>query len=124
MSLALNLAVVRGDVEELRRGLIDNPQEIDSLYKGQTPLYQACYRGYTEMVTLLLDYGANINHQEPTSGTTPLYASCSKGYHAIVELLLERGANPAICSTRNRTPLMDASYRGHTNVVRCLLNHP
>jgi ankyrin repeat protein len=58
---------------------------------GLTALHSASFRGYQEMIKLLLEYGANIDSNY--NGETPLCHAVDWRRASCVELLLERGAN-------------------------------
>lgn len=58
------------------------------------------------------------------SYTQVLWNACEHDRPWIVRLLLERGADPCLRSRDGCTPLMEAGWRGYTNVVACLLTHP
>ena len=59
---------------------------------GSTSLHEAARRGQIEMMTLLLDNGADIESQS-NEGFTPLFSAVRNGKLEAVKLLLERGAN-------------------------------
>ena len=59
---------------------------------GSTSLHEAAERGQIEMMTLLLDNGADIESQN-NRGFTPLFSAAKSGKLEAVKLLLERGAN-------------------------------
>lgn len=46
--------------------------------KGKTPLHTACQTGGADCVSLLLDFGADIN-AKVTTGATPLHSCCYFG---------------------------------------------
>jgi ankyrin repeat protein len=46
--------------------------------------------GYTEIVSLLLEKGANVN--ETQWGRAPLHYAAKEGHKEVVSLLLDRGA--------------------------------
>ena len=59
---------------------------------SQHTLTYAAWNGHTSTVTLLLDCGANIDHQDMW-GKTALMGAALNGHSSTVRLLLERGAN-------------------------------
>ena len=63
--------------------------------EGRTLLHQACDRGHKELVTVLLQYGADINCQD-NEGQTALHYAAACEFLDIVELLLQSGANPTL----------------------------
>lgn len=90
-----------------------------------TPLHLACHKGNSDIVDLLLFYGA---HAEIT-GTynsislyTPLHISCSRGFRDIIEKLINRGANPMATTANGSTPLHCAATYGHEQIVVYLMD--
>jgi ankyrin repeat protein len=71
----------------------------------------------------LLDEGAQVDLEDP-KGWTALYRACclDRGLEVVL-LLLEHGADAAAAVHDGPTPLMAASYGGHTEVVALLLAH-
>nr|XP_057921252.1 protein phosphatase 1 regulatory subunit 12C [Doryrhamphus excisus] len=59
---------------------------------GITALHQACIDGSMEMVSFLLEHGANVN-QVDSEGWTPLHVAASCGYRDIADFLLRNGAS-------------------------------
>lgn len=73
---------------------------------GQTPLHYAAFKGYTDVVTLLLHHGAYpaaVN----VLGLTPLYIAASLGHEAIVDQL-----GPEQPPKTVSTPLHGAALHG------------
>ena len=60
-------------------------------YSGETPLMSASRNGYTDVVKLLLSYGANVS-AKTKAGKTALDYARQKGHHAVVKLLETKGA--------------------------------
>ena len=71
-----------------------------------------------EMVTLLLDRGADPNARD-TRGFTALHRAAELGELRIVQLLLDRGAYPP-GEAEGHTPQSLAQGRGHTAIVNLL----
>ncbi|KAL4227621.1 Protein fem-1 B [Mactra antiquata] len=88
--------------------------------EGATPLWCAAGAGHYNIVKLLLDHGADVNHATVTN-STPLRAACFDGRLDVVKLLLDNGANVSIANKFKNTCLMIACYKGHKSVVEVLL---
>jgi len=56
----------------------------------RTPLMVACIAGYADIVSLLINCGANLNDVDD-EGHTSLMLACDKGHTDCVRLLLEAG---------------------------------
>lgn len=78
--------------------------------------------GRHEVVSLLLDRKANVEHRAKT-GLTPLMEAASGGYVEVGRVLLDKGADvnaPPVPSSRD-TALTIAADKGHTKFVELLL---
>ena len=62
-----------------------------------------------------------INAQDPVTGHTILYAAARAGNLEAIKFLTELGAEPDLSQRTKSTALHVASFYGHANVVRCLL---
>ena len=60
--------------------------------RGQTPLGGAAFKGYDEIITLLLKHGADID-ADNGGGMTPLIFAAMFGRSKVVEQLKSRGAS-------------------------------
>ena len=87
-----------------------------------TPLMEAAYNGFTDIVTLLINHGHDINKKSTTGNTALMYACCG-GFEHIVHNLLCAGANTEIFNENGHTPLMEAASGGHVNCARLLVHH-
>ncbi|XDV24857.1 hypothetical protein PO909_028896 [Leuciscus waleckii] len=115
------------------------PDGINSMSEqGMTPLMYACVRGDEAMVQMLLDAGADINSEVPSSlhkhpsvypdtrQGTPLTFAVLHGHVPVVQLLLDARANAEGAvqeGTENytETPLQLASAAGNFELVSLLL---
>ena len=80
----------------------------------------AARAGFTDVVSLLLAAGGDVDAMDVT-GATSLVSACKNGHAEVVELLLAARADPNAATPRERTPLMGAAENGSLDVVRVLL---
>lgn len=109
-------ACASGDTEEAQAMLMDakeskskSEEDVPDIINcsnadGITALHQACIDGSTEMVSFLLEHGANVN-QVDSEGWTPLHAAASCGYPDIADLLLQHGASLTAVNCDGDVPL-------------------
>lgn len=90
--------------------------------KYGTPLVAASTCGSAEIVTLLLDNGADVNGFGGLIFGHALQAASFHGYEQIVKLLIDRGASINDRRSGNDTALMSACEAGHISIVRFLLD--
>ncbi|XP_059525876.1 protein TANC2 isoform X6 [Myotis daubentonii] len=76
--------------------------------------------GYTEMVALLLEFGANVDVSSE-SGLTPLGYAAAAGYLSIVVLLCKKRAKVDHLDKNGQCALVHAALRGHLEVVKFLI---
>lgn len=108
------------------------PLEIDDRL---TPLHIACERGNLELITYLVEHGADINAKtDPTKdillsgyryndGTTPLHIACKSGRLEIIKYLAEHGAEINIINEHDETPLSIAQNDNHVEITEYLIAH-
>ena len=60
---------------------------------GNTPLFDASSWGYTKVIKLLHEAGADVNHQDYEYGVTPLIQTVLFGYMHSAKLLIKLGAD-------------------------------
>lgn len=87
---------------------------------GVVALHWACYFGNLEMMTCLLEHGADQNAADKT-GCRPICLTCKHGHIQATRLLLHSNADLHTLDMTNRTCLMLAASRGHLDIVRLLL---
>ena len=66
---------------------------------------------------------AEINAQDPVTGHTVLYCAARAGNVEAVSFLTEQGAEPDLFQRTKSTALHVASFYGHADIVRCLLEN-
>jgi ankyrin repeat protein len=95
LGATINIAAREGWTDVVRRHIERDPLSVHQRgWIGDVPLHWASHNGHAEIVTMLLDAGAEIEADEINCyGGKPLHWASEHEPH-IVKLLLERGANP------------------------------
>ncbi|XP_062325162.1 tonsoku-like protein isoform X2 [Osmerus eperlanus] len=104
---SLHRACIDGNLKQVQY-LVEQGHPINPMdYCGWTPLHEASNHGHHEIVAVLLERGANINHPGGPlcEGVTPLHDALTCGHFQVARLLIERGASVTICNSKNETPL-------------------
>ena len=119
----LMLAAMNGHVAAVRT-LLEMGSDINAQIETNrnTALTLACFQGRHEVVQLLLEKKANVEHRAKT-GLTPLMEAASGGYVEVGRVLIDYGADvnaPPVPSSRD-TALTIASDKGHVDFVEVLL---
>lgn len=89
---------------------------------GTPPLHLAAHFGHLDLITLLVNLGADVNMQcPPQFANMPLHAACAGAQDAAVEALLRAGADPNATDANGYTPVMIAAANGCAGAVRALI---
>ncbi len=99
---------------------LDKGAKPDHKVKEVTPLHQACIKGRTEVVKLLIGHTANVDFVDP-AGNSSLYMACLKGHTEVVNILVEANADLNLTGKGGATALYIASRKGHMEIVKILL---
>jgi ankyrin repeat protein len=116
------VAASQGDVAQVRQ-LLTAGSQADATDIGITPLMSAARRGDLDVMTTLLDAGADVNRHDTRNGWTPLMHALHKQQRAAVTLLLRRGADPNTGGPDGQTPLMMATLDNDLETIDQLLVH-
>lgn len=90
---------------------------------GYTPLMLATLKGHMMPIKLLIQRGANVNHQN-TQGHPSLQYACSKGWPDVMVFLLECGANVNAKDTLGDTSLHRLASLGRIEMLSVFLCQP
>nr|XP_023030075.1 ankyrin repeat domain-containing protein 17-like [Leptinotarsa decemlineata] len=119
----LMLAAMNGHTAAVKL-LLDMGSDINAQIETNrnTALTLACFQGRHEVVSLLLDRKANVEHRAKT-GLTPLMEAASGGYVDVGRVLLDKGAdvNAIPVPSSRDTALTIAADKGHVRFVELLL---
>ncbi|XP_041427520.1 B-cell lymphoma 3 protein homolog [Xenopus laevis] len=115
---ALHVAISTGH-EDLALCLLDNGADVDTvdIKSGRSSLIQAVEGGSIELVSLLLQRGAQVNAQT-YAGNTALHVASGRGLVEITRLLLRSGADGTIKNCHNDTAVTVAKDRMISDIVR------
>lgn len=85
-----------------------------------TPLHVAVDRKNEDLVSTLLDHGANINKKN-SKGNTALMIATQGGYYDLFDLLLDKNANPALQNNEKNSALTLAALGNKPNMLKKLI---
>uniref|UniRef100_A0A1X7UGT6 non-specific serine/threonine protein kinase n=1 Tax=Amphimedon queenslandica TaxID=400682 RepID=A0A1X7UGT6_AMPQE len=86
---------------------------------GYTPLHEAVSGNRYEVISYLVELGANVNARA-NFGYTPLHLAASAGHIECVKALLYCSADISLIDSRGKTPKQTADLKKKSNVVRLL----
>lgn len=119
--LRLHWAIRRGDASKVKSLLINGTDPNEPIVPGETPpLWRAAYLNESEIVSILIESGADLDGVN-ANGTTALYAAAQQGNVEVVRILLEAGADANSRSLTGATPLIVAASEGKRGVLLPLL---
>ncbi|RYP60382.1 hypothetical protein DL769_008151 [Monosporascus sp. CRB-8-3] len=93
---------------------------------GQTPLHLLVMDVGTEesvLRALLSKMGPDEKNAPGVDGDSAVHITASRGFVNALKVLLEAGVDPNIKNNRSRTPLHEACWGGHEDIVMILLDH-
>ncbi|WP_419198881.1 ankyrin repeat domain-containing protein [Wolbachia endosymbiont of Rhagoletis cingulata] len=124
----LHYAVYNGNVklsESILKSFLEKKGDINALTSCNNDnwalLHYAVHYGNLDMVSFLIDKGANIEIRSK-EGKTPLYLAVEEAKQNIINLLLDRGADIEAKNNDGRTPLYLAAYNNDSGVIELLCN--
>ncbi|KAL8621986.1 hypothetical protein ACOMHN_035514 [Nucella lapillus] len=92
----------------------------DYLYNSPM-LCIAAKQGFADMVSLLLEFGADANCTSELLGIPALCYAATCGHSEIVRLLCQNGARPSMPDKMGQTPAVHAALRGQLESLALLL---
>jgi ankyrin repeat protein len=120
---ALMKAVQHNDPAAVKRLIAEgvNVSELDA--SGDAPLVMAAYKGYTEIVRLLLEAGADVTAVDPGMKATALHAAAYAGRTEAAKLLIEYGIDIDKQGPNNGyTALHDAIWQNNIDTAKVLIS--
>jgi ankyrin repeat protein len=99
--------------------IILNNFDIDLNYTNYL-MYASCF-GEFELVKLLVEKGADVNHIRSDIKQTALFSAASKNHLEIVKYLLEHDADPTIVNISGASPLFISAFNGNFEIFSAIL---
>lgn len=118
-SLTLHGAVRSNNLEAVEKNVTkgDINKKIEPY--GHTPLFVACYYGYSDIARYLCEHGADVDAQA-NDGTTPLICTAQYNYPEITEILIDSSAKVNLQDRKGHTALYYAKENRYTKVADLL----
>ena len=114
-------AIERREVREVKAALVQDPDAIHRVDEnGKTPLHTAAGAGLSDILSVLIDHGAQCDAKD-SQKQTPLFSAVSGGHTDIVVQLIRHGADLNSRDGAGWTPLSYAAYTGHVSITEKLL---
>ena len=122
-STPLHLAVVRGNLENVRASLQDEHCNVNSLDgEGHTPVITAAYLGHTDIVKLLSSHSKCDLSKTDKDKRTALHYASEEGFEDIVKVLSNRNKDITMLEDKNGIVALHlAAFNGHLAIVNILL---
>lgn len=118
-----SIIVGSGDAESTRL-FLDAGYDPDMKDSRGNPLLTIAVRAqFPEIVSILLEAGADVNRLSGDRGYSPLMDAAQKGDLAVVEILLSHGADPNLSSRDGQTAVILSAGRGDVPMCRALMKH-
>ncbi|XP_063674914.1 fibronectin type 3 and ankyrin repeat domains 1 protein-like isoform X1 [Bolinopsis microptera] len=118
----LHRVVTTRSVSGLKKLLADEDIAINAPDKmGNSPLMNACVKGYDDIAKILLDHNANMKYSN-SAGKDSLMLACYHGNVNCVDALVEFGAKWTVKDKSGASPFHWAIDGGHTNVIEKILD--
>src|SRR5215471_13509760 len=87
------------------------------------PIMEASYKGFPEIVKVLVKHGADVNALSTAEHNRPLHRAIEQGHADVVDVLLSSGADIEARATWLKiAPLAKAAFEGRPSIVDLLIN--
>lgn len=121
---AIHRLSYQGNLDKVKELVTKDPKIIHAVDKdyGATPFIWAVAGGKKDVISFLVEKGADINAMEPTK-TTALHVAAMNGHTEIVQYLVSFPHCKAdVAANDGNTPLINAAYQGHKEICRLLVS--
>ena len=117
----LDYAIGHNNIDAIS-SLVQSPYQLDSVQKLPTheiPIHLACEKSTTDVVDVLIQYGADVNIKH--NGMTPLMVACKRGHYGIVQHVLKTQKVNVNAQDSNGLTALHFSVQSNSVEIVCTL---
>ena len=117
---SIHWAAAAGNFEIVKYLLSEEVNESANLIRSNnfSPLHSASMNGYTKIVELLIEKGANVNVQTDPQRYAPIHSASFGGHLETIKVLVKNGANLELRNYRNELPIDTAKRQNQLETVK------
>lgn len=117
---SIHWAAGSGNIEIVKYLLSDNINESADLTRSNnfSPLHAAAMNGFTKIVELLIENGANVNVQTDPQKYTPIHSASFGGHLETIKVLVNNGADLNLRNYRNELPIDTAKRQNQLETIK------
>jgi len=117
---SIHWAVGSGNIEIAKYLLSEEVNESANLTRGNnfSPLHAESMNGFTDIVELLIENGANVNVQTDPQKYAPIHSASFGGHLETIKVLVKNGADLSLRNYRNELPIDTAKRQNQLETVK------
>jgi len=117
---SIHWAAGSGNIEIVKYLLSDEVNECADLTRSNnfSPLHAASMNGFTKIVELLIEKGANVNIQTDPQKYAPIHSASFGGHLETIKVLVKNGADLSLINYRNELPIDTARRQNQLEIIK------
>jgi len=117
---SIHWAAGSGNFEIVKYLLSDEINENANLTRNNnfSPLHAAAMNGFTKIVKLLIEKGANVNVQTDPQKYAPIHSASFAGHLETIKVLVKNGADLNLRNYRNELPIDTAKRQNQLETIK------